>query len=141
MRDDLFERILVPIASPEDAEATARALRPRLDSGATLVVTHVTESATAETTVKSGRDQFAGATYEAFADVLHRDDLNFEWVTLEARQVVDALVDAVDMTEATLVAFTPRDVDEWSRTAEGDPGGRLIRAADVPVLVLPNQNA
>lgn len=140
MQDDLFERILVPVASPEDAEATARALRPRLDAGATLIVTHVTGGTSDETSIKTGRDRFAGATYEAFADVLRRNDLAFEWVTLEAREVVAALADAAEMTEATLVAFTPRDVDEWSRTAVGDPGGRLIRAADVPVLVVPNQS-
>jgi hypothetical protein len=35
MNDDLFERILVPIASPDDAEATARALRPHLDTDTT----------------------------------------------------------------------------------------------------------
>ena len=43
MNEALFERILVPIASPEDAEATARALRPHLDSDTTLIVTHVTQ--------------------------------------------------------------------------------------------------
>ena len=138
MNDALFERIMVPIASPEDAEETARAIRPHLDSGTTLIVTHVTEGDTAETTIKTGRDQFAGATYETFSDILYRRDLEFEWVTLEAREVAEALVDAIDMTEATLVAFTPRDIDTWRRAITGDPGGRLIREADVPVMVFPN---
>lgn len=139
MRDDLFERILVPIATPDDAEETARAVRPYLEPNTTLIVTHVAEGATAETTVKTGRDQFAGATYETFSDILYRDDLQFEWVTLEAREVVEALTDAVGMTDATLVAFTPRDLDTWRRTIAGDPGGRLIREASVPVMVFPNQ--
>ncbi|QWC20302.1 universal stress protein [Halorubrum sp. 2020YC2] len=139
MNPELFERILVPIAGPDDAEATARALRPHLDPGTTLIVTHVTQGATDETTVETGRDQFAGATYETFADILYRDDLEFEWATLEAREVAAALVDAIGMTEATLVAFTPRDIDAWKRAITGDPGGRLIREADVPVMVFPNQ--
>jgi nucleotide-binding universal stress UspA family protein len=63
--------------------------------------------------------------------------LQFEWVTLEGREVAEALVDAIDMTEATLVAFTPRDIETWSRTIAGDPGGKLIREADVPVMVFP----
>jgi nucleotide-binding universal stress UspA family protein len=141
MNEALFERILVPIASPEDAEETARSLRPHLDSGTTLIVTHVTEGDTDETTIKTGRDQFAGATYETFSDILYRRDLQFEWVTLEAREVAEALVDAIEMTEATLVAFTPRDIDTWRRAITGDPGGRLIREADVPVMVFPNHKA
>jgi nucleotide-binding universal stress UspA family protein len=141
MNEALFERILVPIASPEDAEETARSLRPHLDSGTTLIVTHVTEGDTDETTIKTGRDQFAGATYETFSDILYRRDLQFEWVTLAAREVAEALVDAIEMTEATLVAFTPRDIDTWRRAITGDPGGRLIREADVPVMVFPNHKA
>ncbi|MEZ3162294.1 universal stress protein [Halorubrum sp. RMP-47] len=139
MNDELFERILVPIADPEDAEATARALRPHLDAGTTLIVTHVTQGTGAETTIETGRDQFAGATYETFSDILYRRDLEFEWVTLAAREVAEALVDAIEMTEATLVTFTPRDIDAWKRTLAGDPGSRLIREADVPVMVFPNQ--
>ena len=141
MNDELFERILIPIAGPDDAEATARAVRPHLDSGTTLIVTHVTQGAAAETTIKTGRDEFAGATYERFFDILYRDDLRFEWVTLEAQEVAAGLVDAIGMTEATLVAFTPRDIDAWKRAITGDPAGRLIREADVPVMVFPDRRA
>ncbi|WP_423997471.1 universal stress protein [Halorubrum trapanicum] len=141
MNDELFERILIPIAGPDDAEATARAVRPHLDPGTTLIVTHVTRGESGETTIKTGRDEFAGATYDTFFDILYRDDLEFEWLTLEAQEVASALVDAVGMTEATLVAFTPRDIDSWKRTITGDPGGRLIRDADVPVMVFPDRRA
>ncbi|MES3161156.1 MAG: universal stress protein [Halorubrum sp.] len=137
MQDELFERVLVPIAGLEDAEETARAVRPHLDPGTTVIVTHVTQGETADTAIKTGRDQFAGATYERFSDILHRDDLRFEWVTLEAREVAEGLVDAVNITGATLVAFTPREIDTWRRTISGDPGGQLIREADVPVMVFP----
>jgi nucleotide-binding universal stress UspA family protein len=141
MNDDLFERILVPIASPDDAEATARAVRPHLDANTTLIVTHVTPGTAAETTIKTGRDQFTGATYEKFVDILYRDDLHFEWATLEGREVAEALTDAIDMMDATLIAFTPRDLDTWERTIAGDPEGTLIREADVPVMVFPNRQA
>jgi hypothetical protein len=70
MNDDSFERILVPIASPDDAEATARAVRQHLDADTTPIVTHVTSGTAGETTVKTGRDQFARASYEKFVDVL-----------------------------------------------------------------------
>ena len=138
MEGDLFTRILVPIASIDDAEETARAVRPHLEPNTTLIVTHVTEGTAPDTRIKKGRDEFAGEIYETFSDILYRDDLQFEWVTLEGREVAEALVDAITMTGATLVAFTPRDIDSWRRTIAGDPGGQLIRDADVPVMVFPN---
>ena len=104
-------------------------------------MTHVTPGESGETTIKTGRDQFAGATYDTFFDILYRDDLEFEWLTLEAQEVATALVDAIGMTEATLVAFTPRDIDGWKRAITGDPGGRLIQEADVPVMVFPDRRA
>ncbi len=140
MQDDLFERILIPIAGPTDAERTARAVRPHLAPDTTLIVTHVTQGEAAETTVKSGRDRFAGATYESFSDILYRRDLQFEWLTVAGREVAEAIVDAVDIADATLVAFTPRDTGAWGRVIGGDPGGELIRNAGVPVMVFPDRS-
>lgn len=139
MDDALFERVLLPLADPDDAERTARAVRPYLDEETTLIITHVTQGEAAGTTISMGRDQFAEATYETFIAVLGRQDLRLEWVTLEGRDVSEAITDAIDTVEATLVAFTPRDLDTWSRTLAGDPGSRLIRDADVPVMVFPSR--
>ena len=139
MDDALFERILLPLADPDDAERTARAVRPFLDSETTLVITHVTEGEAAGTTITMGRDHFAEATYETFISVLGRQDLRLEWVTLEGREVAEAIIDAIGTVEATLVAFTPRDLDTWSRILTGDPGSRLIREADIPVMIFPSR--
>ena len=63
MDDALFERILLPLADPDDAERTARAVRPYIDSETTLIITHVTEGEAPGTTIATGQDQFAEATY------------------------------------------------------------------------------
>jgi nucleotide-binding universal stress UspA family protein len=135
----LFERILLPLADPDDAERTARAVRPYIDSETTLIITHVTEGEAAGTTIATGQDQFAEATYERFISVLGRQDLGLEWVTLEGREVAEAITDVISTVEATIVAFTPRDLDTWSRIIAGDPGSRLIRNTDVPVMIFPNR--
>lgn len=141
MDNDLFERILIPLADSEDAERTARAVRPHLTSGTTLVVTHVNEGGSGETTVETGRDEFAESVYERFHSVLFSildpDDIQFEWVTLQGREVSEALADAVGIVDPSLVVFTPRDIDDWDRTLAGDPGGQLIRATEIPVMVFP----
>jgi hypothetical protein len=56
-------------------------------------------------------------------------------------EVAEALTDAIDMMDATLVAFTPRDLDTWEQTIAAAPRGTLVREADVPVMVFPNQQA
>lgn len=143
MDNDLFERILVPLADVEDAERTARAVRPHLSPGTTLIVTHVNQGENGGTTVETGRDEFAETIYERFHSVLFSildpEDLQFEWVTLQGREVSEALTDAVDIVDASLVVFTPRDVEVWNRTLAGDPGGRLIRDTEVPVMVFPHR--
>ena len=139
MDESLFERILLPLADPDDAERTARAIRPYLDEETTLVITHITQSETAGTTISMGKDPFAEEIYETFIAVLGRQELRIEWVTLEGRDVSEAITDVIGTVEATLVAFTPRDLDSWSRTLAGDPGSRLVRDADVPVMVFPSR--
>ncbi|TKR25435.1 universal stress protein [Natronomonas salsuginis] len=139
MDETLFDRILLPLADPDDAERTARAIRPYLDEETTLIITHVTQGEAAGTTVAMGRDRFAEEIYETFIAVLGRQDLTIEWVTLEGRDVSEAIIDAIGTLEATLMAFTPRDLDTWSRTLAGDPGSRLVRDADIPVMVFPSR--
>ena len=139
MDETLFDRILLPLADPDDAERTARAIRPYLDEETTLIITHVTQGEAAGTTVAMGRDRFAEEIYETFIAVLGRQDLTIEWVTLEGRDVSEAIIYAIGTLEATLMAFTPRDLDTWSRTLAGDPGSRLVRDADIPVMVFPSR--
>jgi nucleotide-binding universal stress UspA family protein len=139
MDETLFDRILLPLADPDDAERTARAIRPYLDEETTLIITHVTQGEAAGTTVAMGRDRFAEEIYETFIAVLGRQDLTIEWVTLEGRDVSEAIIDTIGTLEATLMAFTPRDLDTWSRTLAGDPGSRLVRDADIPVMVFPSR--
>jgi len=139
MDEKLFERVLLPLADPDDAERTARAIRPYLNDELTLIITHVTEGETAGTTIATGQDQFAEEIYETFITVLGRQETRIEWVTLEGRAVSEAITDAISTVEATLVVFTPRDIDAWSRTLAGDPGAQLVRDADVPVMVFPSR--
>lgn len=139
MDESLFERVLLPLADPDDAERTARAIRPYLNDDLTLIITHVTEGEATGTTVATGQDRFAEEIYETFMSVLDRPVHRIEWVTLEGRDVSEAITDAIGAVEATLVVFTPRDTDAWSRTLAGDPGARLVRDADVPVMVFPSR--
>ena len=75
----------------------------------------------AGTTVTTGQDQFAQTTYETFVSIFDRSDVSLEWATLEGREISEALVDAVEIVDATLVVFTPREQDPQRRVLTGDP--------------------
>ena len=137
MDDALFERILLPLAGPDDADRTARAIRPHIESETTLIVSHVTQGNAAETTVKTGQDQFAQTTYETFVSLFDRSDVQLEWVTLEGREIAEALTDAVEIVNATTVVFTPREQGNQRRLLTGDPSSQLIHDASVPVMAVP----
>jgi nucleotide-binding universal stress UspA family protein len=141
MDDALFERILVPLADPEDAARTARSLRPHVEDGTSLVITHVAEGSGPDLEIARGRDRFAEETYETFIDVLDREGVELEWVTLRGREVAETVLDGTAAVEATLIAFVPRGLDRWARIIAGDPASRLIQHADVPVMVFPDRVA
>ncbi len=139
MDDALFERILVPLADPDDAAQTARALRPYVDSETTLIITHVTEDDGSEAAIVRGRNHFAEEIYGTFISVLDRDDVRLEWVTLQGREVAETIIDGTDAVDATLIAFCPRGLDRWAQVIAGDPASRLIHDADVPVITVPDR--
>ena len=124
--DDLFERILLPLAGLDDADRTVRTTRPYIESGTTLIVPHVTRGAAVETTVKADQDQFAQTTYEMFASLFDRSDVQLEWVTLEGREIAEAVTDAVEIVDATVIMFTPREQGDQRRPLTGDPRSQLI---------------
>lgn len=134
--DAVFERILIPLAGPDDADCAARAIRPLVDSQATLILSRVTQGDTAETAVTTGQDQSAQTTYETFVLLFDRSDVSLEWATLEGRQIAGALTDAVEVVDATVVVFIPREQDDQRRLLTGDPGSQLLRDASVPVMAV-----
>lgn len=43
MTDDLFETVLVPVANPDDAEATASSVHRYANPESTIIVTYIAE--------------------------------------------------------------------------------------------------
>ena len=139
MDDALFERILVPLADPDDAENTARSLRPHIEDGTSLIITHVAERGGPDAEIVRGRDRFAEETYETFISVFDRRDVQLEWITLQGREVAETVIDGTAAVDATLIAFVPRGLDRWARIVAGDPASKLVHNADVPVMVFPDR--
>lgn len=136
----LLTRVLVPIASTDDAVSTCAALRSQLDGGETIRFLHVIEH------TKSGLDTASVEQLEAAADEIfeqvweHLPDLQVELDTVLRydTDVTDAIFDAAAEFDASAIAFSPREGNRWVRLLTGDVALQLITSNDRPVVVLPD---
>lgn len=139
MTGDIFETVYVPIADPEDAEATARALQHYAHEDAEIIVTHVVEKGEGVPDKASveQREEYAEEAYETFLDVLPDEWGTVRFVTLYGRNVAETIVDAATDADATVIAFTPRGGSRWARLVTGDVARDLIENSEIPVISLP----
>ncbi len=136
---DLFERIVVPVAGPEDARATSRAIDPYL-AGETpeVVVVHVIEKAGGAPD-KAGVEQRQAYAEEIF-DVA-REELEVRALETEIRygtDIPEAIFGAAGDHDATAIVVTPRGGSRWLRLLTGDVALEVVTRTDRPVVVLPD---
>lgn len=141
MSGDLFETVLVPIANPDDAEATARAINRYANPESTIIVTHVVEKGEGVPDKLSveQRERYAEEAYETFLELFPDQFASLQFVTLYGRDVAETLIEGADEAGATLIAFTPRGGSRWKRLITGDVARNLIDHSDIPVIALPEQ--
>jgi nucleotide-binding universal stress UspA family protein len=132
---DLFDRILLPVASTEDAEATAEALKG-YDIGE-IVAVHVIEKAGGAPD-KAGVEQRELEAEKIF-DVLRESlDRPIETDITYGTEVDEAIFDAAHEIDATSIVITPRGGSRWIQLLTGDVALSLITESDLPVVVLPD---
>ena len=133
---DLFARVLLPVASVEDAEATARAVAPYLAGTGTVVAVHVIEKAGGAPDKASveQRETYAGEVFEAVRAELGEVETDLRFDTA----VEDAIFAAAADHDATAIVFTPRGGSRWLRLLTGDVTLHVVTETDRPVVVLPD---
>jgi nucleotide-binding universal stress UspA family protein len=137
---DLLGRVVVPIASVEDAETTSAAVVGRVaEVGGEIVAVHVVEKAGGAPD-KASVEQRRAVAEDAFevieaagedAGVAVERDLRFH------TDVVEAIFEAAADHDATAVAFTPRGGGRWLDLLTGDRSRALVKRATLPVVVFP----
>lgn len=127
-------RVLVPIADPDDAVETARALGPYLDD-ATVVAVHVIEKAGGAPDKASveQREGYAEAIFDAFREQLP----DAETETRFGTDVAGTIFETAAEVNAGVVVLTPRGGSRWVRLLTGDVALSLVTDVDRPVVVLP----
>lgn len=141
MNEDLFETVLVPVADPDDAAATARAVHRYSHPESEIIVTHVVEKGegVADKTSVEQREQYAEDAYETFLEEFPDGWGTLQFVTLYGRNVAETIIEGAADVEASLIAFTPRGGSRWARLVSGDVARNLIENSEIPVIMLPEQ--
>ena len=133
---DLLARVLLPVASVEDAQATARAVAPYLGDAGSVVAVHVIEKAGGAPDKASveQRESYAGEVFDAVREELGEVETDLRFDTA----VEDAIFAAAADHDASAIVFTPRGGSRWLRLLTGDVTLHVVTETDRPVVVLPD---
>ncbi|MFB6298351.1 MAG: universal stress protein [Salinirussus sp.] len=140
VREDLFENVLVPIASIEDAEATCDALQPHLQrAGGSATVLHVlekTEGGIDQVPLEARRED-AERMFETLRE--EYGDRIAEMEMVPGSDVPETIFERAREMDATGIVFMPREANRFVRWLTGDVALALITESPVPVLTLPHE--
>jgi nucleotide-binding universal stress UspA family protein len=136
-----FSFALVPVASPEDAAATAAAVAPYADAFDRILGVSVVEKAggAPDKMPLEQAERRAEESLAALADPLREAGVEVETSVRYGTDVVETLVEAADEADAGAIVFTPREGGMLLRLLSGDLADRLVHESDVPVIALPDE--
>jgi len=136
---DLFEKILVPVASREDARATAAALAGYEAND--IVAVHVIEKAGGAIDKASveQRELLTEGIFDIVREEMDSYDVDLKTTVLYGTDVTETIIDAGHENDASAIMFTPRGGSRWLKLLTGDVALSLISESDLPVVVLPDK--
>ncbi|EMA56965.1 universal stress protein [Halorubrum kocurii] len=134
---DLLGHVLLPVAHEDDALATARALEPYDPERVTAL--HVVEKGEGvpDKTPVEQSEELAAESYAAVRTVFPDADEH----TAYARDIADAIFDAVDEVDATAIAYQSRGGNRLVQFLSGDLSMKLVTKSHVPVIALPREGS
>jgi len=134
---DLLRHVLLPVAHEEDALATAQALEPYDPERVTAL--HVVEKGggVPDKTPVEQSEELAAESYAAVRTVFPDADDH----TAYARDVVEAIFDAVDEVDASAIAYRSRGGNRLMQFLSGDLSLKLVTESHVPVVALPREGS
>lgn len=135
----LFEHVLIPVATEDDAEATCTALEPYLEEVERITAVHVIEKAGgAVDKAPLAKRREDAAEILALVDGRLGGSVAVDTRTAYGTDVVEALFETAADVGATAIAFRPRGGSRILRLLTGDTTSRLVTDATIPVVSLPD---
>lgn len=139
-QNSLLETVVLPLASPDDAETTCEALTPYLVDGGRVIALHVIEKAGGAPD-KASVEQREGRAEEIFEIVTDRfaeAGIDVETQLLYGTDVAQTIIDAAAERDASAIVITPRTASRWRRLLTGDTALSLMTNTDRPLVVVPD---
>ena len=140
--ESVFHRVVVPIANPADAEATATALLPYVrETGCTVIAVHVIEKTLGAMNKASveQRGLHAEDMFDTVAAVLRDTDVPLETELQYATEILESIIAAAHEQTASAIVFTPRGGSRWRKLLTGDVTQKFVEHSDIPILVFPDE--
>lgn len=138
----LLDRVVVPVATIDDAEVTAAAIKAKLEGqiGRILAI-HVIEKGggVPDKAPLEARESEADEILTTFEDRLTSLNVDVETALLYGTDLTETVIEAVDAEEATALVFCPRHAGFVTRLLTGDRARSLLEASPVPVVSLPSE--
>lgn len=140
MTQPIFNRLLLPVANKENAEATCEAVQPYVEAGANeVVVLHV---------AKTDEDEFDDAsraqakeTFDRFRDALSTNTVTVETELRSGSNVTAEIATVVEELDVTAIGVLPRSQNALVRLLSKETTTTLIASTNVPIIVLPQTPA
>ncbi|WP_231185199.1 universal stress protein [Haladaptatus sp. DYF46] len=140
----LFERIVLPVASEEDAETTCDVALDRVaDADGRVVAVHVVEKGggVPDKASVEQREERAADIFSVVTDRCDAAGIPVETKLTYGTNVAEAIFDAADDVDATAIVFSPRSGSRWIQLLTGDVAHTLVTEANRPIIVLPDTEA
>jgi nucleotide-binding universal stress UspA family protein len=142
MVESVFHRVVVPVANPDDAVASASALHPFVADGeSTVIAVHVIEKAGGAPDKASveQREQYAEDVFSSFTEEFEEIDVTLETDLRYGTDVATTIIDVAHERNVTAIVFTPRGGSRWQKLLTGNVTHHLVESTDIPVIVLPDR--
>ena len=134
----LLDRVVVPVATVEDADTTCSALKPHLGDASSVLAVHVIEKGggSIDKAPLGKRQSDAEEVLERVETALG-DGVAVETKTAYGTDVVETLFETAEEADATAIVFVPRSGGRIVRLLSGDTAMRLVTEGTIPVIALP----
>lgn len=134
----LLDHVVAPVASEDDATATASALVPHLPEIERITAVHVVEKGGGsidKAPMEKRRDD--GRAFLAILEEMLDDQVAVDARIEFGTDVTGTIVDTAREVDATAIAFRPRGGSRILRLLSGDTATRLVTEPALPVISLP----